>query len=168
VRKLATVETIKEIKPHSNADALELAMVRGWQVVVVKSEFNTGDRCVYIEIDSVLPDRPEFEFMRPRNFRVRTAKFRNELSQGIVFQTEIIPADAGSFEIGDDLTEVLGIELYAPPIPACLAGDVEGKFPSLIPRTDCERIQNHPWLIDQFRGLKWMATEKLDGSSVSL
>ena len=28
------------------------------------------------------------------------------------------------------------------PIPACLSGTVKGNFPSLIPKTDQERVQN--------------------------
>lgn len=169
MRKLATIETIKVIHPHPNADALELATVRGWQCVVKKGEFKAGDRCVYMEIDSILPEREEFEFMLTRNFRVKTAKFRGELSQGIVFPMTILPYHLAITEWmdGDDVTEELGIKLYAPPIPACLSGDVKGRFPSSIPKTDCERIQNHLWLFD-LKDIVWSATEKLDGSSITV
>lgn len=167
MRKLATLATIESIQPHNNADSLELAKVRGWQICVKKGEFNPGDYCVYVEIDSVLPEWPEFEFMRDRKFRVRTIKLRGELSQGIVFPTDIIPTDAGSFEVGDDLTEVLDINLYVTPIPACLAGDVVGKFPSFVRKTDSERIQNHSWLLDD-KDRAWVATEKVNGSSVTV
>lgn len=173
MRKLATLAEIDKVRIHPNADNLDLVTIRGWQVVTKRGEFEPGDQCVYVEIDSVLPDRPEFEFMRNRKFRVRTIKLRGELSQGIVFPTEIIPFEFGNCEVGDDLTEAFGIALYSPPIPACLAGDVEGKFPSFIPKTDCERIQNHPWIIEQFQDekcqdVRWLATEKLDGSSTTI
>ena len=41
--KLASIETIKNIRKHPNADSLEIAEVLGWQVVV-----KTGVRVVAI------------------------------------------------------------------------------------------------------------------------
>lgn len=164
-RKLATIASIKEIKPHTNADALELATIRGWQVVIKKGEFKPGDICVYCEIDSVLPEREEFEFLRKSKFRVKTIRLRSELSQGIVFPLSILPE--GDYTEGMDVTERLGVTLYQPPIPVELAGDVEGKFPSFIPKTDEERIQNCAYLLEEYRGEEWVATEKLVGSSVT-
>lgn len=175
MRKLATIATINQILTHPNADNLELAKVRGWQVVVLKGEFKEGDLCVYCEIDSVLPERPEFEFLRERKFRIKTIKLRGALSQGICFPLSILEGhgpvqqngDDMKVEEDDDVTEVLGVTLCQPPMPACLGGDVVGPFPSFIPKTDCERIQNHSWILDELNGLEWAATEKLDGSSCS-
>jgi len=42
--KLASIETIKALKPHSNADRLELAQVLGWQSVVQKGIHKEGDK----------------------------------------------------------------------------------------------------------------------------
>ena len=70
-------------------------------------------------------------------------------------------------EIGLDVTDLLGIVKYEPPIPAELAGKVKGLFPSFIRKTDEERIQN---LSDQYDELKkhtYYVTEKLDGSSAT-
>lgn len=36
MRKLASIQIISEIREHTNADSLELAIIKGWQVVVVK------------------------------------------------------------------------------------------------------------------------------------
>lgn len=166
MRKLATLAEIATVRTHPNADSLDLVTIRGWQVVVKRGEFKPGDPCVYVEIDSVLPEWPEFEFLRKNRFRIKTIKLRGELSQGIAFPVSIIPGDAGSFSEDDDLTEVLDIKLYSPLIPLCLAGDVVGKFPSFIPKTDCERIQNHRRLLEESDRV-WVATEKVDGSSVS-
>ncbi len=150
MRKLATIATIDQILPHPNADTLELAKIRGWQVVVKKGEFQSGDLCVYCEIDAVMPERPEFEFLRDRKFRIKTIRLRGELSQGICFPLSILPMGEVYLEPleGDDVTEALGIQLHQPPIPACLSGDVNGVFPSFIPKTDCERIQNHSWILE--------------------
>ncbi len=179
MRKLATVERISAINPHPNADSLELATVKGWQVCVKKGEFFEKPKgcvpglCVYVEIDSVLPERPEFEFMRDRKFRVKTIRLRGELSQGICFPMSIFYEEGVSdyyqrhFMEGDDVTDELGIKLYEAPIPACLGGDVEGAFPSFLRKTDCERIQNFPWLLD-LPDTEWVATEKFDGSSCTI
>lgn len=164
LRKLATIEYISDLRPHPNADSLELATVRGWQVCVKKGEFRAGGFCVYCEIDSVLPERPEFEFLRDRKFRIKTIRLRGELSQGICFPLNILPV--GSVPLyGDEVTELLGITLYQPPIPTYLGGDTAGSFPSFIPKTDAERIQNLDWIFQECASLDWAATEKLDGSS---
>jgi len=70
-------------------------------------------------------------------------------------------------EVGTDLTNILGIVKYEPPIPAELAGKVKGYFPSFIRKTDEERVQN---LMDEYEGFKnqeFYVTEKLDGSSAT-
>jgi RNA ligase (TIGR02306 family) len=168
MRKLATLARIEKILVHPNADTLELATVRGWQVVVKKGSFSQGDVCVYVEIDAVLPPKPEFEFMAPRHYRVKTIRLRGELSQGICFSTSILPDNKEPAEVGDDVTELIEIQLYQPPIPACLGGDVVGAFPSFIPKTDQERIQNHRWILDELRNEEWVVTEKIDGSSCTM
>jgi len=80
--------------------------------VVKKGEFNIGSPCVYVEIDSILPDRPEFEFMRDRKFRVKTIKLRGQISQGICFPFSILPE--GVYGEGDDVTKLLGITKWEP------------------------------------------------------
>ena len=69
---------------------------------------------------------------------------------------------------GDDVSEFLGIVKYEPPVPACLAGVVKGPFPSAIPKTDEERIQNltNEWPV--LREYVYEVTEKLEGSSMTV
>ena len=64
MRKLASIQTIWEINPIAEADRIEAASVLGWKCVVKKGEFRKGDLCVYFEVDSFLPETPEFEFLR--------------------------------------------------------------------------------------------------------
>ena len=78
MRKLASIQKIKALEPIPNADAIEKATVLGWQLVVKKGEFEVGDLCVYCEIDSVMPNRPEFEFLKPRKMRIRTLRLRGQ------------------------------------------------------------------------------------------
>ena len=53
-RKLASIRKVREIKPIEGADAIELAIVDGWQCVAKKGEFKVNDLCVYFEIDSLV------------------------------------------------------------------------------------------------------------------
>lgn len=171
-RKLATIRKINNIVPIEGADAIELAKVDGWQVVVKKDEFQVGDLCIYCEIDSVLPEREEFEFLRSKKFRIKTIKLKGQLSQGIIFPLSIIPIEVlanmdGIFDEGLDLTDPLGITKYEPPIPAQLAGTARGNFPGVIPKTDEERCQNlvKEILDYSIQFVPFVVTEKLDGSS---
>ena len=149
MRKLVTIRTVSEIKPIANADMIELAIVDGWQLVVKRSEFKVGDRGVYCEIDSFLPIRPEFEFLRrisykkmgeEEGFRLKSVKLRGEISQGLLLPLSVVNLTGD--ENDEDLASLLGVKLYEPPIPAQLAGQVVGMFPSFIPKTDQERVQN--------------------------
>lgn len=173
-RKLATIQRIKELNPIPNADAIEVASVLGWKVVVKKGEFKVGDLVIYCEIDSILPDKPEFEFLRARKFRIRTVRLRGQISQGICFPLSIlsdkdIPDANLEFDIqeGTDMTGLMGIEQWLPQIPACIAGEVKGVFPSFVPKTDETRVQVLQGVLSRFKGTKCYVTEKVDGSSAT-
>jgi len=171
-RKLASVVKIVDIQPIPGADAIVVATVKGWKVVVKVNEYKVGDLAVYYEIDSFLPIRPQFEFLRKSSFkrmgstegfRLKTIKLRGQISQGLLTP---IPSDINDPKEGDDLTEVLGIVKYEPPIPAQLAGKIKGTFPSFIPKTDEIRIQNFENEVGFSPvGERAYVTEKLDGTS---
>lgn len=112
-RALAHVEEIVDIQPIPNADKIEVATILGWKVVIAKADnFKVGDKVVYIEIDSKVPERPEFEFLRDRKFRVRTIRLRGQYSQGLIVPLSIL--GKGNYSIGDNVTEKLGITYYVP------------------------------------------------------
>jgi len=171
-RKLASVVKIVDIQPIVGADAIMVASVKGWKVVVKKDEYKVGDLAVYYEIDSFLPVRPQFEFLRKSSFkrmgssegfRLKTIKLRGQISQGLLTP---IPEGISNPKEGDDLTEALGIVKYEPPIPAQLAGKIKGTFPSFIPKTDEIRIQNFESEVGFSPvGERAYVTEKLDGTS---
>jgi len=166
MRKLATIQTIKELNPIPNADSIEVATILGWKVVVKKGQFKVGDLCVFCEIDSVLPDREWSAFLKDKKFRVRTCRLRGQISQGIAFPLHILTGVYSSEE-GTDVTEVLGITQYIPQIPACIAGLVKGLFPTFIPKTDETRIQVLQDVLTRYKGTPCYITEKVDGSSVT-
>ena len=166
MRKLASIQKISKLEPIEGADSIVKATVLGWQLVVKKDEFNIGDLCVYCEIDSILPEKPEFEFLKPRKMRIRTIKLRGQISQGICFPLSILPPDV-KIEEGKDVTDILEITKYEPPIPASLEGIAKGKFPSFIPKTDEARVQVLQDILDKYKGETFFYTEKLDGSSAT-
>jgi len=171
-RKLASVVKIVDIQPIVGADAIVVAKVKGWNVVVKVGEYKVGDLAVYYEIDSFLPIRPHFEFLRKSSFkrignnegfRLKTIKLRGQLSQGLLTP---IPEGIVDPKEGDDLTEALDIVKYEPPISAQLAGKIKGTFPSFIPKTEEVRIQNFEADIGFSPvGERVYVTEKLDGTS---
>lgn len=192
-RQLATIRKIAEIKPIENADAIEAIRVDGWWVVAKKGEYKVGDLAVYLEVDSWVPtelapfltkpghEPKEFEGVKGE--RLRTIKLRGQLSQGLLLPTHnditgkyimLYDDELGEFSVsieeGDDVTEVLGILKYEKPIPAQLAGMVEGAFPSFIPKTDQPRIQNCTRQFEKWKeeAHEWEITEKLDGSSMTV
>ena len=171
-RKLASVVKIVDIQPIPGADAIIVATVKGWKVVVKVNEYKVGDLAVYYEIDSFLPVRPQFEFLRKSSFkrmgstegfRLKTIRLRGQISQGLLTP---IPEGISNPKEGDDLTETLGIVKYEPPIPAQLAGKIKGTFPSFIPKTEEIRIQNFESEVGFSPvGERAYVTEKLDGTS---
>jgi len=171
-RKLASVVKIVDIQPIPGADAIVVATVKGWKVVVKVNEYKVGDLAVYYEIDSFLPIRPQFEFLRKSSFkrmgssegfRLKTIRLRGQISQGLLTP---IPEGISNPKEGDDLTEALDIVKYEPPIPAQLAGKIKGTFPSFIPKTDEIRIQNFESEVGFSPvGERAYVTEKLDGTS---
>jgi len=107
-RKLASIQRVREIRPIEGADSIEIALVNSWQVIVKKGEYNPGDLCIYCEIDSFLPIKPEFEFLRKSSykkmgdqegFRLKTVKLRGELSQGLLLPISVLE-DGGENKIG--------------------------------------------------------------------
>lgn len=54
--KLASIRTLDALGPIEAADNILRARVTGWETVVNKAEFSVGDRCVFFEIDSILPN----------------------------------------------------------------------------------------------------------------
>ena len=193
MRKLATVQKIAKLEPISGADKIEKATVLGWELVVKKGDFAVGDLCVYVEIDSILPEKPWCEFMRERKYRVKTIKLRGQVSQGICFPLSIL--QRGKYDEGDNVTDILGVKKYDP------QAELERKeterlnkitknrmtkyfnrfkwyrkiftknnrlpFPAFIKKTDEDRIQLFPDICEKEKNTEFVIREKIDGQSAS-
>lgn len=164
MRALASIQRIIALAPIEGAEAIETATVLGWQVVVKKHEFKPGDLVVYVEIDSVLPARPEFDFLKSKNYRIKTIRLRGQVSQGICFPLSVLP---DSVDIGEglDVTNILEIkhidEIQPPTMP-----NAKGNFPSFVPKTEEPRLQTFKNL-DKIKKYVYIVTEKLDGMSAT-
>lgn len=187
-RKLASIKTIGSIMPIEGRDRIVLAMVDGWSVIIKKDEFQTGDKCVYVEIDSVMPETEQFEFLRKNKFRIKTMKMAGVISQGIVFPLSVLPE--GDYVLDQDVTEILGVTQYEPTMD--IERDTEKdnapkrkypkwlmryawfrklvlpkkqpkEFPDFISKTDEPRIQNAPYHLQNKEPM--IVTEKIDGQS---
>lgn len=184
MRKLATIQQITKIEPHPNADKLEIAHVLGWKCIVGKGEFHEGQVIIYFEIDSLLPVRPEFEFLRKNcfkryeergqvreGFRIRTIRLRGEISQGLIMPigifNEFDSPESLKMELGENVTDKLNVMLWQTPIPACLMGKIKGKFPSFLHKTDETRVQVLQDVLTRHKGTICYVTEKIDGTSVT-
>lgn len=170
MRKLASVQVVNEIRPIENADAIECAVVLGWTVVVKKGEFKIGDKCVFFEIDSILPNEEKYSFLDYKEeyngYRLKTVRLRGQLSQGLALPINIfeLPED---IEIGTDLTEQLKIRKYEPPVPEEVGAKSSNRVWE-IPKTDEERYQSNPDLVDALKGKEYYASVKLDGTSTTI
>lgn len=198
MRKLVTLRRIGALNPIPDADAIEVASIDGWKVVVKKGQFNVGDWVVYFEIDSVLPKgREEFDFLMARGckehhcedgttlegHRLRTIKLRGQVSQGLVIP---VPSDWDIYTDQSSGTTYVKTSLREE------AFDISDDFSELFGVKKYEKIipaslagvvrGNYPeWLpkTDQERiqncfgkidlhGTKWTIEEKLEGSSMTI
>lgn len=159
--KVATVEVIKNIRKHPNADSLEMANVLGWQIVCKAGAYKEGGKVIYINIDSVLEERPEYEFLRSKNFRVKQVRLRGEISQGLC-----LPCSQ-DLEVGTDVSEMVGAKHYEKPIPIQLSGQIRGMFPNFLSKTDEDNLRNYSEALEEVKDQIMYSTIKLDGTSAT-
>ena len=135
-RALAYIQHVTNIRPIDGADNIEQCNVLGWNLICKKGEFHEGDPCVYIEIDSKVPEREEFEFLRAKGFKVKTMKLGkfNCISQGLAMPQSAFKELAGLSE-GTDVTDILGIKYSVQEDNARKGnGDPNAKYKSMAAR----------------------------------
>ena len=175
--KLATFETITEILPIEGADRIEIARVQGWQSVIRKGDYKVGDGVIFVPIDTVLPPAEWNKHLWDKNdptkpIRVKTVKLRGAVSQGLIFPRSLVSAQ----EIWDHMDDpdedvsiagMLGITKYEKPIPARLAGEVKGNFPTqFVSKTDEDNLKSNIAVLEELRSAAYViARVKMDGTS---
>lgn len=178
MRKLASIQTVDALTPIPGADAIEVAHVLGWKLVVNKGNFKVGDKCVYFEVDSYLPvDDKRYEFLRSssyRNnefmgegFRIRTITLRGQLSQGLALPLSQFP-ELGDVNVGDDVSEALRVKKWDMPEVTGPVGTQKGLKPYGIPTTDETRVQSMDVLRTALLGKPYYISTKMDGTSCTI
>lgn len=180
------------IEPHPNADAIEIARIGGFQSIVKKGQFKTGDLAVYLPEAAVLPEwlLKQLGFWNELNNvgtlngsaknRIKAVKLRGILSQGVLFptrpysETEVLVDSAphegnqgaGIVAIGGDASGCLGVTKYEPTIPAQMAGRAIGANMAITHNYDFENIKKNTSLFDE--GEEVVMTEKIHGTLLQI
>lgn len=172
--KLASVENIKNLEKHPNADLLDIAEVLGWQTVVKKDIHKIGDKVIFIPIDTILPKTSWSEdFADKENpnkpIRIKNIKLRGHYSSGIILPIKLFP-EFINYEVGTDVGDMLGIQKYIKEIPANLSGESSGDFPtSIISKTDEDNGLSNLELVEKVLSHNFITiTQKYDGSSITI
>jgi len=161
---IVSVCEVKEVRNHPAADRLDLAIIKGWQVVTGRDQYKVGDVVIFIPPDTLVPSELA-DKLNIRNYlggkdktRVKTVRLRGEMSFGLAID---VPDDR-NWEVGYNCASDMNIEKYEPPIRAT-AGDAAPEDALFTRYTDIENIRNFP---DVFKeGEPVIATEKVDGSN---
>lgn len=157
---------IGAVKPHDNAERLEIVPVGGWQAVVKKGQFKSGDRAVYIQPDYTVPTaRPEFSFLArdgKARHRLKAVRLRGVLSYGLLIP---VPAELYAQDVGSDVMSALEIERYEPPVVMAGADELPpeqcpGVYSS---KFDVESLANFQDVIAD--GEPVLVTEKIHGAN---
>ena len=173
---MVTIEKIKEIKIHPNADRLELATVKGWQVCVQKDVFKVGDFVLYFAVDSILPQDIEEKIfgedakVKLSKSRVKTIKLRKAYSQGLITPIDLFFPKNMVMEISEGLnvTEILNVTKFEPVMKKSNIMYINDRPKKKHENVNFKKvrkpdnIKNHP---DEFIGKEVVITEKIHGTS---
>lgn len=149
------IHRISEILPHPNADKISMIKIHGYTCAIGKEQFRVGDLVAYIPPDSIVPDLPQYEFLKGSR-RIRVKKLRGVISQGL-----IMPAPDGACE-GEDVAERMGIVHYEPPEPSSTGGEASKPPPGYRPVYDVESMYRYSHAFEP--GEPVWVTEKIHGS----
>lgn len=160
------VLAIDRIEDHPNADALEIAVVRGYRCVVRIGAHRAGDRVAYIPEDALVPaellrEMQLWDEAKGRGMlagkkgdRVKAIRLRGIVSQGLLYPVS-------GREEGENLADELHILKYEPPIPIHMQGEVANVRGHTL-SYDVESLQKHPDLL--IEGEDVVFTEKIHGT----
>jgi RNA ligase (TIGR02306 family) len=164
MNKIASIEKITALNPIDGADRIEVATVLGYKTVVKKGEFAVGDYCVFHFPDCLVSENhPAHSFIKNWDGRVRTCKFKKQISQGLALPVALF--NLSEIIEGEDVALQINAVKYSKPIPAQLAGQMKGYFPSWLKKTDEPNLRSYPAALMEFIGKECVITVKADGSS---
>jgi RNA ligase (TIGR02306 family) len=179
-----------EVLEHPDADALEIVKVLGYQAVVRKDTFHSGDLAVYIPEQAVVPmnilqrlnlwdyEKQKGKLAGSKGDRVKAVRLRGVLSQGLLLP--LVNHSNGTWDLmyqgeegfqplkvqkGTNVTQALKITKWEPKIPAHMAGEVCNLAGKTL-KYDIENVKNYPEVFDGLVNLNIdvHVTEKLHGT----
>lgn len=152
---LATIERVNNVSCHLKADRLEIVFILNVPTVIRKGQFKTGDLGVFCKVESVMPPKPEFEFLKVNGYRIRKTMICGAWSYGILFPLSILP-ETYKVNLGDDVTDILGVTLYKPSFLEVF-NDAAVGFNRLIPKPNLispslkEQEKNKQLVLQEFK-----------------
>ena len=163
MRNLASIVSVKNVIPMDGKDRIVCVTFNenGYECIVPKENATPGNILVFIQEGSILPQVPQWEFLRKRCW--------NENEQGFVIKPmtmgkkadgtrvkswglAVTPSEAGlegEFKPGDDVTSLLSIRKYEPEEKPC---DDGRKKPSWV--SFCMKHRSLRWLGNLYFKLK--------------
>lgn len=164
-----TKEKIKEVRPIPGADRIEVASLEdmNFEFVIMKGQFKPGDECLYLPIDSLLPEELiaklglTGKLAGSKRNRIKTVRLRGQISQGIVITPEHAPDGTP-----EEITSHLGITKYEPP-EVCIQKGILVSLPQGQSMYDIEGADRYVNIAELLMDKMVHITEKLEGSNFS-
>jgi RNA ligase (TIGR02306 family) len=166
---LAYIGKIIKLEPIKDADfILSATVICGaggkWQGVVRKRDFSLNDLGVVYLPDALISPRDDMKFLEKNGWRVKMQRFKGVRSEVVIMP--LVNVSLLNF-LGEDVTDLFGVEKYTKPVPLNMQGIAKGQFPGFIPKTDEPNWQTVPELIDKLHGKQYYISQKCDGSSTT-
>lgn len=170
-----TIEKIEKVWDHSGADRLSMAKVEGlsFQFIIGKNQFKPGDEVAYFPLDAILPNGllEKINLVgklsgKDKN-RVKTAKFRGLLSQGLVVPWSKILTPEQRNLSSEEITSILGVTKYEPPIQMSQDG-ILTDLPNGFGKYDIEGADRFQNIIDLLMDQEVVVMEKMEGTNLSV
>jgi len=177
---ITEVVKIEKIKPHPNADRMDIAIIKGWQLCVAKNGYEVGTEGVYFTIDTMVPKSVaealdfdkylSFKKSDPDFGRVRAVNLRGEPSYGVFVPLKVVEYylaekhETNNFDlyVGNNVVDILGCKKYEPPLKLN-SQDAEKDHDLFDKYTDIENMRNFPNVI--IDGDEVVVTEKIHGTN---
>lgn len=169
-KALAVIGKVLEVKTIEGADKINQVIVDcgesgKWSGVAGK-DIAVDEKVLVFLQDALLPvDSVRWGFMERHKHRVRMCRFKGVPSECLILKLYEGEEDS---PFGADVTEEYGVTKYEKPIPASMAGEIKGNFPSFIPKTDEDNFQVVPEIVARMGNGEWYATVKADGTSCTV
>ena len=135
-RALAYIVVVDEQRSIPNYDKVEHSRTNGWWCITRKEELNVGDKAVYFEVDSKVPETDErFAFLESKHYKIKTQKMCKVYSQGLLMPISLFP-ELADMEVGTDVTDILKVTYSVAEDNArkSSTGDPKAKYRSMAAR----------------------------------